>query len=87
MRIIIILISIAALALAATLAALGPAYRFGMMDLGDAFGLMRTIALPTLIAAGLADGGIPWRAGRPLGHGLGPRQVRRRTEELRKAVY
>lgn len=54
MRIIIILISIAALALAATIGGLGPAYQFGLIDLGGAFGLMRMIALPTLIAAGLS---------------------------------
>ncbi|MEX0645879.1 MAG: DUF1499 domain-containing protein [Parvularculaceae bacterium] len=54
MRIIIILVSIAALALAATLAALGPGMRFGLWDLSTAFGLMRQLTLPTLIAAGAA---------------------------------
>lgn len=54
MRIIIILICAGALGLAATLAALGPGTRFGLWDYSFALGLMRTIALPLLIAAGFA---------------------------------
>lgn len=54
MRVLIILISLAAIGLAATIAALGPGTRFGLWDFGFALGLMRQIALPTLIAAGLA---------------------------------
>lgn len=53
MRLIIILISLAALGLAATVAALGPGTRFGYWDYSFALGLMRHIALPTLMAAGL----------------------------------
>ncbi|NWG71832.1 MAG: DUF1499 domain-containing protein [Parvularculaceae bacterium] len=50
----IILVSIIALVLAAALAGLGPAYRADVIDLSQAFGVMRVLALPTLIAAGLA---------------------------------
>ncbi|MEQ1930173.1 MAG: DUF1499 domain-containing protein [Parvularculaceae bacterium] len=54
MRIVIVIISMAALALAAALGGLGPAYRFELIDLGQAFSIMKMIALPTLVAAGLA---------------------------------
>lgn len=51
---IIALISIAALVLAAFLGGLGPAYRFQILDLGQAFNFMKMLTLPTLIAAGAA---------------------------------
>ena len=54
MRRIVILISLTAFALAAILAGLGPAYRLELLDLGGAFGVMRKIAVPTLVGAGLA---------------------------------
>jgi len=55
MRLIILIVSIAAIALAAALAALGPGVRFGLWDYGTALGWMRNyLALPVLIAAGLA---------------------------------
>jgi uncharacterized protein (DUF1499 family) len=54
MRLIIIAISILAIGLAATLAALGPGVRFGFWDYSTALGLMRQIALPLLIGAGAA---------------------------------
>ena len=50
----ITLISVLALVLALALGGLGPAYRFGAVDLSQAFGLMKMLTLPTLIAAGLA---------------------------------
>jgi uncharacterized protein (DUF1499 family) len=54
MRAIIGFVSVVAIALAAVLAALGPAYRFELIDLAGAFKIMRTIALPTLLAAAAA---------------------------------
>jgi uncharacterized protein (DUF1499 family) len=51
---IVTLVSAIALGLAVVLGGLGPAYRVGVLDLGQAFGLMRTLALPTLIGAGVA---------------------------------
>lgn len=53
MRFIIIIVSVAALALAAAMAALGPGVRFGLWEYGTAFGWMRTyLAMPVLVAAG-----------------------------------
>jgi uncharacterized protein (DUF1499 family) len=54
MRVLIWLISLAALGLAAMLAVLGPGSRFGLWDYGTALGLLREIALPLMLAAGLA---------------------------------
>ncbi|MBB5519597.1 DUF1499 domain-containing protein [Amphiplicatus metriothermophilus] len=54
MRTIILVVSVAAIALALTVAALGPGVRFGLWDYGAALGWLRTLALPTLVAAGLA---------------------------------
>jgi len=51
---IITLISIAALVLALLLGGLGPAYRFGVLDLAQAFNFMKMLTLPALIAAGVA---------------------------------
>jgi hypothetical protein len=52
MRLVIILVSLAALGLGVVLGGMGPAYRFGLVDLGGAFGLIRQLTLPTLAAAG-----------------------------------
>ncbi|GAB4519258.1 MAG: hypothetical protein Kow00133_04840 [Amphiplicatus sp.] len=54
MRTIILLVSVAAIALALAVAALGPGVRVGLWDYGAALGWLRTLALPTLVAAGLA---------------------------------
>jgi uncharacterized protein (DUF1499 family) len=54
MRLVILVISGVALTLAALLAALGPAHKYGALDLMAAFGLMRQLTVPTLFAAGLA---------------------------------
>ncbi|HXI87637.1 MAG TPA: DUF1499 domain-containing protein [Parvularculaceae bacterium] len=54
MKFLIWIVSLAALGLAATLAALGPGMQAGFWDLGTAFGVMRMIALPLIGAAGLA---------------------------------
>lgn len=54
MRIVIILASTAALALALIMAALGPGTRFGVWEFSQAFSVMRPIAMPTLVAAGAA---------------------------------
>ncbi|MEE2692684.1 MAG: DUF1499 domain-containing protein [Pseudomonadota bacterium] len=55
MRLLILIVSIAAIGLAAALAALGPGVRLGFWDYSTALGWMRNIlALPLLIAAGLS---------------------------------
>ncbi|MEZ5929670.1 MAG: DUF1499 domain-containing protein [Parvularculaceae bacterium] len=52
MRLIVIILSVAALVLAAALAALGPGTRFGLWDYATALGWMRNfLALPVLVAA------------------------------------
>lgn len=54
MRTIILIASVAAIALALAVAALGPGVRLGLWDYGAALGWLRTLTLPTLAAAGLA---------------------------------
>lgn len=55
MRLVIIIISVAALAFAAAMAVLGPGVRFGLWEYGTAFGWMRSyLAMPVLVAAGAA---------------------------------
>lgn len=55
MRIVIIIISLAALLLAAAVAILGPGTRLGWWEYGTAFGWMRNyLATPVIVAAGLA---------------------------------
>jgi uncharacterized protein (DUF1499 family) len=54
MRTIVGITSFAAIALALAMAALGPGTRIGLWDYGTAFGVMRQITLPTIVAAAAA---------------------------------
>lgn len=58
MRILISIVSLIAIALAATLAALGPGTRFGLWDYSAALSVMRQIALPLLVATGAGGLGL-----------------------------
>ena len=54
MRLIIVLVSLAAIALAIGIAVSGPGARFGYWDWSFGLGLIRKLALPTMIAAGVS---------------------------------
>jgi uncharacterized protein (DUF1499 family) len=54
LRSLILLVSLAAVALALAMVAAGPGTRFGLWDYGTGLQIIRTVALPVLIAAGLS---------------------------------
>ncbi len=54
MRLVVLLVAIAAIALAVGIAAAGPGTRYGFWDYGFGLGLIRQLALPTIIASGAA---------------------------------
>lgn len=53
-RLLVVLVSLAALGLAAAVLVSGPGARFGVWDYGAGLKIVRTVGLPTLIAAGAA---------------------------------
>ncbi len=54
LRSLILLVSLAAVGLALAIVAAGPGTRFGLWDYGTGLQIIRTVALPVLIAAGLS---------------------------------
>jgi hypothetical protein len=54
LRSLILLVSLAAVGLALAIVAAGPGTRFGLWDYGTGLLIIRTVALPVLIAAGLS---------------------------------
>jgi uncharacterized protein (DUF1499 family) len=54
LRSLILLVSLAAVALALAIVAAGPGTRFALWDYGTGLQIIRTVALPVLIAAGLS---------------------------------
>ncbi len=54
LRSLILLVSLAAVGLALAIIAAGPGARFGLWDYGTGLQIIRTVALPVLVAAGLS---------------------------------